>query len=979
MYLKSIEACGFKSFADKIEIDLDDNISCVVGPNGSGKSNIVDAVRWVLGEQSIKSLRGDSQMIDVIFQGSKTRKPMNVAYVTLTFDNSDHYLPIDYTTVSIKRRLYRTGENEYFLNGTKCRLKDITELFLDTGVGKSSFNIISQGEISRILSNSPLERRSIIEEAAGIIKYKTRREEALRKLDRTMNNIDRVNDIINEIEGRVEPLREQSEQATKYLDIKKKLSEIEISLLVSEITEINNNYQQTKKDIEKLNNNILKLNTSINSSEIDELKLKSLEYERKINELNDNLLKLTREEEELNSERQIIKERSKYNSKDIKVHDNINLLKEKELSYNTEINLLNKDLELKEKEFNESKSKLQELVTNLQNTKINKDNNQREFNVKNKEYLENKNKISVIKDNLQNNGTLNNNVKRVLNNPRLTGILDTFGNILSIDTKYHRALEVNIINSKNFIITDDEESAKEAVNFLKNNSLGRATFFPLSVIKPKGVDYEILDLLDGDRDYLGILADFVTYDEKYKDIVLNLLGNILVVTDLDAGNRISRMINNRYRIVTLDGDVVNVGGSITGGSVRDSISPISLKNDLVDLVNKDNVLESVINDISVNITNLEKEIITLEENIYKERSNNVSIEEVINNIKTNIQNKEKELSNVRNELSSLDKLSSNKLESEEEKLNNLYYKKHEEKELLSKELDNTHNVHDELKQKILNMEADYRMQNSELHELEKELKTKEIDISKMDFKLDNNLNILATEYEITYEKASEEYTLDIPIKEARTLVNRYKNELKNLGMVNVLAIDEYKEVSTRYEFLTGQRDDLLNAKETLYSIIEEMDNVMQEEFKKTFEELQVEFQKVFRELFKGGDANLKLTNPDNMLETGVDIYACPPGKSLKTITLLSGGEKTLTAISLLFAILNIRTVPFCIFDEVEAALDEANVDIFGHYLNNYRGVTQFLLITHKKRTMEYAKTLHGITMQESGVSKLVSVKLENQE
>ena len=979
MYLKSIEACGFKSFADKIEIDLDDNISCVVGPNGSGKSNIVDAVRWVLGEQSIKSLRGDSQMIDVIFQGSKTRKPMNVAYVTLTFDNSDHYLPIDYTTVSIKRRLYRTGENEYFLNGTKCRLKDITELFLDTGVGKSSFNIISQGEISRILSNSPLERRSIIEEAAGIIKYKTRREEALRKLDRTMNNIDRVNDIINEIEGRVEPLREQSEQATKYLDIKKKLSEIEISLLVSEITEINNNYQQTKKDIEKLNNDILRLNTSINSSEIDELKLKSLEYERKINELNDNLLKLTREEEELNSERQIIKERSKYNSKDIKVHDNINLLKEKELSYNTEINLLNKDLELKEKEFNESKSKLQELVTNLQNTKINKDNNQREFNVKNKEYLENKNKISVIKDNLQNNGTLNNNVKRVLNNPRLTGILNTFGNILSIDTKYHRALEVNIINSKNFIITDDEESAKEAVNFLKNNSLGRATFFPLSVIKPKGVDYEILDLLDGDRDYLGILADFVTYDEKYKDIVLNLLGNILVVTDLDAGNRISRMINNRYRIVTLDGDVVNVGGSITGGSVRDSISPISLKNDLVDLVNKDNVLESVINDISVNITNLEKEIITLEENIYKERSNNVSIEEVINNIKTNIQNKEKELSNVRNELSSLDKLSSNKLESEEEKLNNLYYKKHEEKELLSKELDNTHNVHDELKQKILNMEADYRMQNSELHELEKELKTKEIDISKMDFKLDNNLNILATEYEITYEKASEEYTLDIPIKEARTLVNRYKNELKNLGMVNVLAIDEYKEVSTRYEFLTGQRDDLLNAKETLYSIIEEMDNVMQEEFKKTFEELQVEFQKVFRELFKGGDANLKLTNPDNMLETGVDIYACPPGKSLKTITLLSGGEKTLTAISLLFAILNIRTVPFCIFDEVEAALDEANVDIFGHYLNNYRGVTQFLLITHKKRTMEYAKTLHGITMQESGVSKLVSVKLENQE
>jgi len=979
MYLKNIEISGFKSFADKIDLNLDDNISCVVGPNGSGKSNIVDAVRWVMGEQSIKSLRGDSQMIDVIFDGTKSRKPMNVAYVTLTFDNSDHYLPIDYTTVSIKRRIYRTGENEYFLNGTKCRLKDITELFLDTGVGKSSFNIISQGEINRILSNSPLERRSIIEEAAGIIKYKTRREEALRKLDRTMNNIDRVNDIINEIEGRVEPLREQSEKATQYLEIKKNLSGIEISLLVSEITDINNTYQQTKKDIDNINKEILRLNTLVNSSEIDELKLKSLDYERRINELNDKLLVLTREEEELNSERQIIKERSKYNSKDIKVHDNINLLKEKELSLNTDINLLKKDLELKEEEFNKSKTKLQELVSNLQSAKISKDNNQREFNIKNKEYLENKNKISVIKDNLQNNGTLNNNVKRVLNNPRLTGILDTFGNILSIDTKYHRALEVIIVNSKNFIITDNPDSAKEAVNFLKNNNLGRATFFPLSVIKPKGVDYEIIEELENDVDYLGILSDFVTYDEKYKDIVLNLLGNIIVVTDLDAGNRISKEINNRYRIVTLDGDIVNVGGSITGGSVRDSISPISLKNDLADLVNKDNILESVINDITSNITNLEKEIITLEEDIYKERSNNVSIEEIINNININIQNKEKDLLSIKNELSSLDKLSSNQLLSEEEKLNNLYYQKHEEKELLAKELDNTRQMHDELKQKILSMEADYRLQNNDLRNLEKELKAKEIDISKMDFKLDNNLNILSTEYEITYEKASEEYTLDMEIKEARTLVNRYKNELKNLGMVNLLAIDEFKEVNTRYEFLTGQRNDLLNAKETLYSIIEEMDNVMQEEFKKTFEELQVEFQKVFRELFKGGDANLKLTNPDNLLETGVDIFASPPGKTLKTITLLSGGEKTLTAISLLFAILNIRTVPFCIFDEVEAALDEANVDVFGHYLNNYRGITQFLLITHKKRTMEYAKTLHGITMQESGVSKLVSVKLENQE
>ena len=339
MYLKNIAISGFKSFADKIDINLDNNISCVVGPNGSGKSNIVDAIRWVLGEQSIKSLRGENQMSDIIFSGSKTRNPLNVSYVELTFDNSDHYLPTDYETVSIKRRLYRTGENEYFLNGTKCRLKDITELFMDTGVGKSSFNIISQGEISRILSNSPTERRTIIEEAAGIIKYKTRREEALRKLDRTMDNITRLNDIIGELESRVEPLREQSIKATEYLEVKKKLSEIEISLLVHEITNINSKYQVKKKEIDDLNKEILELNTIVSSSEIDELKLKNFNLEKKISDLNNKLLLLTREEEELNSKRQIFKERTKYQADDIKVHENISVLKEKKLNLESNIKL----------------------------------------------------------------------------------------------------------------------------------------------------------------------------------------------------------------------------------------------------------------------------------------------------------------------------------------------------------------------------------------------------------------------------------------------------------------------------------------------------------------------------------------------------------------------------------------------------------------------------------------------------------------
>ena len=977
MYLKNIEISGFKSFADKIDISLDNNISCVVGPNGSGKSNIVDAIRWVLGEQSIKSLRGDSQMSDVIFSGSKTRNPLNVSYVSLTFDNEDHYLPTDYETVTIKRRLYRTGENEYFLNGTKCRLKDITELFLDTGVGKSSFNIISQGEISRILSTSPLERRTVIEEAAGIIKYKTRREEALRKLDRTMDNITRLNDIIGELESRVEPLREQSIKATEYLEIKKKLSEIEISLLVHEITLINSNYQVKKKEIESLNKDIIELNTIVNSSEIDELKLKNFNLEKRISELNNNLIELTRIEEELNSKRQMFKERSKYQADDIKVHDNINLLKEKKLSLESNIKLFNKDKEIINNNLNNSKTKLQELTNELSDLKLKKDNNQREYNLKNKEYLENINKINVIKNDLENNEAYSNNVKRIMNNPRLTGILDVFGNILNIDDKYTKALEVNLFSSKNFIITDNEESASEAVNFLKNNNLGRATFFPLSVIKPKGVDYEVLNKLEKDNSFLGILSDFVTYDDKYRNIVLNQLGNILVVTDLESGNRLSKEIDNRYRFVTLDGDIVNVGGSITGGSLRETVSAITLKNELQSLESKNKTLESILGELSSTISKAEKDLITLEEDIYKERSNNVKLTQELSTIDDNLSTITKDLDNTNNELDNLVSITTNSISREENKLDKEYFDKHNEKEILVKELESLKEENNNLKQEILNKEADYKLYSNNLRTKEKELKDREIEVSKMDYKLDNDLNILSTDYEITYEKASQEYTLDMKEEEARRLVNRYKNSIKELGMVNLLSIDEYKEVNTRYEFLTNQRNDLFNAKDTLYSIIDEMDTVMQDEFKKTFKELQVEFKKVFRELFKGGEASLKLTNPDNVLETGVEIFACPPGKSLKTITLLSGGEKTLTAISLLFAILNIRTVPFCIFDEVEAALDEANVDTFGHYLEKYRDTTQFLLITHKKRTMEYAKTLYGITMQESGVSKLVSVKLED--
>ena len=495
MYLKEIEIVGFKSFADKININLDNNITCVVGPNGSGKSNIVDAIRWVLGEQSVKSLRGENNMTDIIFSGSKSRNPLNAASVALTFDNSDNYLNLPYNNVSIKRRSYRSGENEYFLNGEKCRLKDITELFLDTGVGKSSFNIVSQGDISKILSNSSQERRGVIEEAAGILKYKSRREEALRKLDRTNDNILRVNDIISELSNRVEPLKEQSIKAKEYLEVKENLKQVEIGLLVDEITEFNGTYQESKRKIEILNKDILSLNTKLSSSKLEEEKLKSLACEKKINELSNQLLLLTKEEEELNSERQIIRERSKYDAKDVKVHENIILLKEKELSLENDISLQKEELVKIDEEIVNLKDDFNNEVNQLSDLKVKQDNENREYNVKNKEYQETLNRVNIIKDNLENNTLLNSNVRKILNNPRLRGINDVFGNIISTDSMYSMALEVCIMGSKNFVIVEDTSSAKDAINFLKDNKLGRATFFPLDVIKPKGIDYEVEMLL----------------------------------------------------------------------------------------------------------------------------------------------------------------------------------------------------------------------------------------------------------------------------------------------------------------------------------------------------------------------------------------------------------------------------------------------------------------------------------------------------
>lgn len=979
MYLKEISATGFKSFADKLTISLDGKTTCIVGPNGSGKSNIVDAVRWVLGEQSVKSLRGDSNMSDVIFSGSKNRNALNVATVSLTFDNSDNYINIPYNEITVKRRVYRTGENEYFINNEKCRLKDITDLFLDSGIGKSSFNIISQGEVQKIVSESSYDRRVIFESAAEVLKYKKRKEDALKKLDKTHTNLERVNDIIAELEIQVEPLREQSIKAEEYLKIKNELKNIEVALLSSEITTINEEYQLTKEKIEKLNNEIMNLGVQSNKSDTELLDLKNnlSKIELTIKELNNRLLSLTKEEEKINGEKNILKERQKYDASNSKVHENISSLKEEKLKKENIIHLDKIDLDTLQNELESIKSEINNLTLLGNASKKEYQDSFNEYNEKTKLLADIDHKIGIIEDYINNGGTINNSIKAILNNPRLRGIHQTLGALLEIDEKYLKALDVSLGGSKQFIVVENEDSAKSAINYLKDNKLGRATFFPISVIKPRGVDLDTLNVVRNMQGFISILMDVVKYDSKYYNVVSNQVGNVLLVDNIDNANKISKVINQRYKIVTLDGDIVHIGGTMTGGSLNTSKSIFEEKHELETLRVKRREIAEVIATLEENIKSSTSKLEDNSEKIRQKEIVLIQTQEKYNAKKSSLDITNEEYNNIINELRSLENLVDSSLSKEEDRIMKLYYETSREKEEVVREIARSTKEKDKISSTIDNIEATNKLNNTSLYTKEKELKTLEINISKMDVLLDNYLRILSEDYEMTYEKAKSNYILEMDTKEARSLVNSYKNRIKQIGMVNVQAIEDYKRVSERYNFLNSQKDDLLNAKDTLLEIINEMDTVMKEEFLTTFNKIDIEFQEVFKQLFKGGSASLKLTNPDDLLETGVDIIASPPGKKLTSINLLSGGEKTLTAICLIFAILNVKPIPFCLFDEVEAALDEANVDNFGKYLNNYKDKTQFLIITHKKRTMEYANTLYGITMQESGVSKLVSVKLDN--
>ncbi len=979
MYLKAIITNGFKSFADKMEIKLNKETTCIVGPNGSGKSNIVDAVRWVLGEQSVKNLRGDGAMSDVIFSGSLSRKPKGSASVELVFDNSDHYLNIDYTEVSVKRRLFRSGETEYFINNSKCRLKDITSLFLDSGVSKESFNIISQGEVSKILSESKDDRRIVFEEAAGILKYKKRKEEAIRKLAKTKDAMDRVDDIILELEAQVKPLKSQSEKAILYKDTKKLLEELEIAITAYDIYNLSNEEEVLKKEKSDLEKEIaeIKNSTTFNSAINVKDKALLLSKEKDLDFFQKELVSKTEEIGKENLLLSSLQEKMKKKDEDqdlVKLrglYDAKNKIK-KTIDVNSEIIDNNKsEIDRKKEAINDLQNRLKSCQLSLKSYDV-------IYSKQERDILTKEHENSLLKLEIERGNNLPKAIDKILKTNSLNGIYDIIGNVLKTKDTYLRCLDVAIASSKNFVIVKAYECAKEAVRFLKNENLGRATFFPIDTIKYRYIDKETKSLLDKMEGFVGVLADLVSCDVIYKNIIYNQLGLVVVADTLDNANIISKKIGRKYKVITLTGDVINVGGSISGGSTYKGRSKIMIMQEINNNQLIINNLQEKNKDILNNIETLKTDVNTINDEIFAVSREIKILEEVLRDKEKEKDVNLEQLEKIVDEISNLES-DDKTLNEKEATLINKLGELNSYKDKVTLKIDNLKKEIKEIKDKIEADEEDSKYKNSLLRKKEEKKNEIEIKLNRLDVKLDANLEILSSEYAITYEKARRDYPLEVDYLEGKNKVNSYKAKIKSLGMVNLGAIEEYERVSTRYNFLLHQKEDLEHAKATLFEIMDEMDKVMTEEFLKTFDSIKEEFSKVFKELFHGGSASLSLTDSSDVLNTGIDIVASPPGKKLSTISLLSGGEKTLTAISLLFAIINVRKIPFCIFDEVEAALDEANVIEFGKYLNSYKDKTQFLIITHKKKTMEYADTLYGITMQESGVSKLVSVKLTNYE
>ena len=966
MFLKRIELQGFKSFADKTVIQFDQDITGIVGPNGCGKSNVNDAIRWVLGEQSVKSLRSGTNMSDIIFSGSEYRKPVNMARVTLVFDNSTRVFDSDFDEIEITRQILRANnEASYFINKTPCRLKDINDLVMDTGLGKDSLSIITQGNISSFADAKPEDRRSLFEEAAGVAKYKKRKKISLSKLEQTKENLDRLQDILDELERQIGPLEKQAKKAEKYISLRDKLSKIEISVLVEDIDQYNEKINQINKelfDIQAMhtseNAELLKQETSLES-----IRKEMYALDKQINELQGKYTKAMEENYQLERRKIEQDEKRKYM---LKVAD--------KKARQKEIQAMLEEARFEYQDRHQRLMQTQQDLNNRRNivndlkTKISKA--RYESDQANNILTQLQNRRQVLENMMKQPFAHQQGVRSVMQAKNsLSGVYGVVSELLIAHADKALAVNAALGGSIYQIITKNEADARNAISFLKRNRSGRATFLPLSVCHPRKMNEQVITIASTSPGFLGFASECVDCKEIFDPVKERLLGNVIVVDTLQNANETAKRLRYAYKIVTLDGDIVHTGGSMTGGVTKNQSTPVTMRQEL-DTINSKIEGQKIKADSCLNETDI------LTQKLQKEKDAIVTLQIELAKLENIYATKKAKYDSILAEYQELGVDIEENAELAQDDLVVQMSKMHAVLDSLSLEIQSLRQSRFDKGNDAEQLENQIRLVRREMNSKQSQIHNYEMEIVKVKTQLENALNRLSTDYEMTYEYALTKKE-DVEIESAKEEVIQLRQAISRLGNVNLDAPNEYKEVKERFDFMTSQKEDLEKASQQILAAIDEMDQTMISQFTDMFNKINAELDGVFKAMFGGGRASLSMVDPDDVLNTGIDIDVQPPGKMVKNIQTFSGGEKALIAISVLFAILKARTMPLCIFDEVEAALDQANVERFARYLSHYRGQSQFIAVTHRPGTMEQCDTLYGVTMQKDGVSKVLKVQLKD--
>lgn len=966
MFLKRIELQGFKSFADKTVIQFDQDITGIVGPNGCGKSNVNDAIRWVLGEQSVKSLRSGTNMSDIIFSGSEYRKPVNMARVTLVFDNSTRVFDSDFDEIEITRQILRANnEASYFINKTPCRLKDINDLVMDTGLGKDSLSIITQGNISSFADAKPEDRRSLFEEAAGVAKYKKRKKVSLSKLEQTKENLDRLQDILDELERQIGPLEKQAKKAEKYISLRDKLSKIEISVLVEDIDQYNEKINQINKELF----DIQAMHTSENAELLkQETRLESIRKEmyaldKQINELQGKYTKAMEENYQLERRKIEQDEKRKYM---LKVAD--------KKARQKEIQAMLEEARFEYQDRHQRLMQTQQDLNNRRNivndlkTKISKA--RYESDQANNILTQLQNRRQVLENMMKQPFAHQQGVRSVMQAKNsLSGVYGVVSELLIAHTDKALAVNAALGGSIYQIITKNEADARNAISFLKRNRSGRATFLPLSVCRPRKMNEQVITIASTSPGFLGFASECVDCKEIFDPVKERLLGNVIVVDTLQNANETAKRLRYAYKIVTLDGDIVHTGGSMTGGVTKNQSTPVTMRQEL-------DTINSKIEGQKIKANSCLNETDILTQKLQKENDAIVTLQIELAKLENIYATKKAKYDSILAEYQELGVDIEENAELAQDDLVVQMSKMHAVLDSLSLEIQSLRQSRFDKGNDAEQLENQIRLVRREMNSKQSQIHNYEMEIVKVKTQLENALNRLSTDYEMTYEYALTKKE-DVEIESAKEEVIQLRQAISRLGNVNLDAPNEYKEVKERFDFMTSQKEDLEKASQQILAAIDEMDQTMISQFTEMFNKINAELDGVFKAMFGGGRASLSMVDPDDVLNTGIDIDVQPPGKMVKNIQTFSGGEKALIAISVLFAILKARTMPLCIFDEVEAALDQANVERFARYLSHYRGQSQFIAVTHRPGTMEQCDTLYGVTMQKDGVSKVLKVQLKD--